>query len=67
MAETPTEVSPLTFEVDRAGRRFPLLPEATKGPPQGRIRELQVQPTEEALGGIGGFIAQRGSRESHCR
>lgn len=49
MAEIPTEVSPLTFEVDRGGRRFPLLPEATKGPPQGRIRELQVQPSEEAL------------------
>lgn len=49
MAEKSIESDPLTFEVMRADRRFPMLPDARHSPPRNRIRELQVQPTDEAL------------------
>ena len=49
MVERSIESDPLTFEVMRADRRFPMLPDAPHSPPQNRILELQVQPTEEAL------------------
>ena len=49
MIEESSESDPLTFEVMRADRRFPMLPEAAHSPPRNRIRELQVQPAEETL------------------
>jgi len=35
----------------RADRRFPMLSDAGHSPPRNRIRELQVQPTDETLPG----------------
>ena len=49
MSERSIEADPVTFEVMRADRRFPLLPDARHSPPRNRIRELQVQSTDEAL------------------
>ena len=49
MSERSIEADPVTFEVMRADRRFPMLPDARHSPPRNRIRELQVQPTDETL------------------
>jgi len=49
MAENSIDPDPFTFEVIRSDRRFPMLPEALHSPPHNRIRELQVQSTEESL------------------
>lgn len=51
MSERSIEADPVTFEVIRAERRFPMLPDASHSPPRNRIRELQVQPTDETLPG----------------
>ena len=51
MVENSIEADPVTFEVMRADRRFPMLPDARYSPPRNRIRELQVQPTDETLPG----------------
>ena len=51
MSERSIEADPVTFEVMRADRRFPMLPDARHCPPRNRIRELQVQPTDETLPG----------------
>lgn len=49
MSEHSPEADPVTLEVMRADRRFPMLPDASHSPPHNRIRELHVQPTEETL------------------
>jgi hypothetical protein len=49
MVERSAESDAITFEVMRADRRFPMLPDARHSPPRNRIRELKVQPAEEAL------------------
>lgn len=49
MAEKSFESDPLTVEVMRADRRYPMLPEARHSPPHNRLRELEVQPWEETL------------------
>ena len=60
MAEKSFESDPLTFEVMRADRRFPMLPEARHSPPRNRIRELEVLPSEEALPGrLSQAVSQR--------
>ena len=51
MSENSTETDPVTFEVVRAERRFPMLSGARHSPPRNRIRELQVQAIDEALPG----------------
>ncbi len=58
--EKSIEADPVTFEVMRADRRFPMLPDARHSPPRNRIRELQVQPTDETLPGrLSQAISQR--------
>ena len=60
MSERSIEADPVTFEVMRADRRFPMLPDAPHSPPRNRIRELQVQPTDETLPGrLSQTISQR--------
>ena len=60
MSERSIEADPVTFEVMRADRRFPMLPEARHSPPHNRIRELQVQPADETLPGrLSQAISQR--------
>ena len=60
MSERSLEADPVTFEVMRADRRFPMLPDARHSPPRNRIRELQVQPTDETLPGrLSQTISQR--------
>ena len=60
MSEISIEADPVTFEVMRADRRFPMLPDARHSPPRNRIRELQVQPTDETLPGrLSQAISQR--------
>ncbi len=49
MSEASIESNDLTFEVTRAGRRFPSLSEAHHSPPQNRIRQLQRQPLDDEL------------------
>ena len=47
MSERSIEADPETFEVMRADRRFPMLPDARHSPPCNHIRELQVdRPTK---------------------
>lgn len=60
MSERSIEADPVTFEVMRADRRFPMLPDARHSPPRNRIRELQIQPTDETLPGrLSQAISQR--------
>jgi len=60
MVEKSIEAEPETFEVMRADRRFPMLPDSRHSPPRNRIRELQVQPTDKTLPGrLAQAISQR--------